>query len=50
VDAVAVESQPSDTRYGFADAAIQVAQRSRFKNTSQADASMKFKVKFALAE
>lgn len=50
LEAVALESTPADPRYGFADAAIQVAQRSRFKNSSDQPASMKFKVKFALKE
>jgi TonB family protein len=50
MDVVAVESTPADPRYGFADAAIQVAQHSRYKNSGQEPASLKFMVKFALKE
>jgi TonB family protein len=50
VDVVVLETQPADPRYGFADAAIQVAQRTRFSNGSNQSGAMKFKVKFALAE
>ena len=50
VDVAVLEVQPADPRYGFADAAIQVARLTRFTNGSNQSASMKFKVKFALQE
>jgi len=50
LNAIALESTPADPRYGFGDAAVQVAKLSRFKNSGQEPASMKFKVKFALKE
>jgi TonB family protein len=50
LDARAVEVQPADPRYGFAEAALQVARNSSYVNTTQQAARMKFMVKFALAE
>ncbi len=50
VDARVLDVQPADPRYGFADAALQVAWKSSFRNSTQQVASMKFKVKFELTE
>jgi TonB family protein len=50
LDARAVEVQPADPRYGFAEAALQVARNTSYANTTRQTASMKYKVKFALAE
>ncbi|HUQ08934.1 MAG TPA: M56 family metallopeptidase [Steroidobacteraceae bacterium] len=50
VKADVVEVTPADPRYGFADAALQVAQRSQYKNDTRQEATFFFKVKFALAE
>jgi TonB family protein len=48
MDARVLEVQPADPRYGFADAALQVARNASFRNSTQQAASMKFKVKFDL--
>jgi TonB family protein len=48
VDARVVKAEPADPRYGFADAALQVARGSTFENTTHQAASMRFMVKFAL--
>lgn len=49
-DVSVVEVQPADPRYGFADAAIQVAQQSQYRNTSAQVSTLKFMVKFALTD
>jgi TonB family protein len=46
VDVRVLEVQPADPRFGFADAALQVAQNNVYGNTSQQAGSMKFKIKF----
>jgi TonB family protein len=48
VDARVVKVEPMDPRYGFADAALEVARKSRFSNSTQQVSSMRFMVKFAL--
>jgi TonB family protein len=50
VDARVVDVQPADPRYGFADAALQVARQSAFTNDTRQVASMRFKVLFALSD
>jgi TonB family protein len=48
VDARVLKAEPADPRYGFADAALEVARNNRYANSTQEVASMKFMVKFAL--
>jgi TonB family protein len=48
VDARVLKVEPADPRYGFADAALEVARRSQFANSTQPRSSMRFMVKFAL--
>ena len=48
VDARVIKAVPADQRYGFGDAALEVARNTRYVNTSGEPASHKFKVKFAL--
>ncbi len=48
VNAAVLEVQPADPRYGFAAAAIQVAQNNQYRNPNAEVSSAKFKVKFAL--
>ena len=48
VDARVLKVEPADPRYGFADAALEVARNNRYANSTQQVASMKFMVKFAL--
>jgi TonB family protein len=48
VDARVVKIEPSDPRYGFADAALLVARNSTYTNNRQQPASFRFMVKFAL--
>jgi TonB family protein len=48
VSARVLKVEPEDARYGFADAALEVARHSQFSNASQQVSSMRFKVKFAL--
>jgi TonB family protein len=50
VDVRVVETQPADPRFGFGEAASQVARDSQFRNSTGKNAIFKFKVKFALAE
>jgi TonB family protein len=49
VDARVLEVQPADPRYGFADAALEVARNTTYANTHQRPASLRFKVKFDLS-
>ncbi|HEU4779113.1 MAG TPA: M56 family metallopeptidase [Steroidobacteraceae bacterium] len=49
VDARVLEVLPADPRFGFADAALQVAYKATFVNENPRVASMRFKVKFDLA-
>jgi len=48
VDARVLKVEPADPRFGFADAALEVARRSQFANSTQQVSSMRFMVKFAL--
>jgi beta-lactamase regulating signal transducer with metallopeptidase domain len=48
VDARVLDVQPADPRFGFADAALQVARNTSYANTSEKVGSLKFKVKFDL--
>ena len=48
VDARVVKVEPEDPRFGFADAALQVARNSTYTNTQQQPASFRFKVNFVL--
>jgi TonB family protein len=48
VDARVVEVEPVDPRYGFADAALEVARNTTYGNPHQRAASLRFKVKFDL--
>lgn len=48
VDARVLSVEPADARFGFADAALQVARNTTYVNTRQQPASFQFKVKFAL--
>ncbi len=48
VDARVVQVEPADPKFGFADAALQVARNSRYSNTSPQVGTMKFKVRFDL--
>jgi TonB family protein len=48
VDARVVEAEPADPRYGFADAALEVARNTTYGNPHQRPASLRFKVKFEL--
>jgi TonB family protein len=50
VDARVLDVQPADPRFGFADAALQVARSNGYSSQNQQGGSMRFKVKFALAE
>jgi outer membrane biosynthesis protein TonB len=50
VDARVLDVQPADPRFGFADAALQLARNNSYGNTTQQVGSMKFKVKFDLTE
>lgn len=50
VDARVVKVQPAEPRFGFADAALQVARSTTFGNPGQQVASMRFMVKFDLQE
>jgi TonB family protein len=48
VDARVLEVEPADPRYGFADAALEVARNTTYGNPHQKPASLRFKVKFDL--
>ena len=48
VNAAVLEVQPADPRYGFAEAALQVAQNNQYRNPNAEVSSVKFMVKFAL--
>lgn len=48
VDARVLKVEPAEPRFGFADAALQVARTSTFSNSTQQVASLRFMVKFAL--
>lgn len=50
VDARVLNVQPADPRFGFADAALQVARNTRFANASPQTGSLKFMVKFEMAK
>jgi len=50
VDARVVTVEPADPRYGFADAALQVARNSTYTNTQRQPASLRFKVNFVLGD
>ena len=50
VDARVLQVEPADPRYGFADAALQVARKSGFTNDTRQVASLRFMVKFALTD
>ena len=50
VDARVVKVEPADPRFGFADAALQVARNSTYTNTQQQPASLRFKVNFVLGD
>lgn len=50
VDAHVVKVQPADARYGFADAALQVARNTQYRNTAQRPSTFRFMVKFALTD
>jgi beta-lactamase regulating signal transducer with metallopeptidase domain len=50
VDARVLKVEPADPRFGFADAALQVARSSAFSNSTQQVASLRFMVKFALEQ
>jgi TonB family protein len=50
VDARIVTVEPADPRFGFADAALQVARNSKYGAPYQQPSTFKFKVKFALTE
>lgn len=46
VDARVLDVQPADPRFGFADAALQIARNSEYRNPQQQPSSVKFRVKF----
>jgi TonB family protein len=48
VNVSVLEVQPADPRYGFAAAAVRVAQNSQYQNSRAEVSSMKYKVQFAL--
>jgi beta-lactamase regulating signal transducer with metallopeptidase domain len=48
VDARVVKVEPAEPRFGFADAALQVARTGTFSNSTQQVASLRFMVKFDL--
>ena len=48
VDARVLKVEPAEPRFGFADAALQVARTSTFSNSTQQVASLRFMVKFDL--
>jgi TonB family protein len=48
VDARVVKVEPADARFGFADAALQVARNTTYKNPQQQPSSFQFMVKFTL--
>jgi TonB family protein len=50
VDARVLEVKPADPRFGFADAALQVAYKAQFVNENPQVSSMRFMVKFDLKE
>ena len=50
VDARILKVEPADPRFGFAEAALQVARDSKYGSPSQQPSTFKFMVKFALAE
>jgi TonB family protein len=50
VDVVVVKAQPADPQFGFADAALQVARSTKYRNSSNETASFVFMVKFALQD
>lgn len=50
VDARVLEVDPADPRFGFADAALQVARNTEYGAPSRQPSTLKFKVKFALTE
>jgi TonB family protein len=50
VDARLVKVEPADPRFGFADAALQVARNAKYGAPQQQPSSFRFKVKFELAE
>jgi TonB family protein len=47
VDARVINVEPADPRFGFADAALQVARNTKYKNPQQQTGSFRFMVKFA---
>jgi TonB family protein len=50
VDVRVLKVEPADPRFGFADAALQVARNSEYGAPSRQPSTLKFMVKFALAE
>jgi TonB family protein len=50
VDARVLEVEPTDPRFGFADAALQVARNTKYGAPYQQPSTFKFKVKFALTD
>ena len=48
IDVRVLEVQPASPEYGFAEAAIEVARRTKFTNPRQEVSYMTFMVKFAL--
>jgi len=50
VEARVVKVEPADPRFGFADAALQVARNTTYKNPLQQPSSFRFMVKFALTD
>jgi TonB family protein len=50
VDVVVVKAQPADPQFGFADAALEVARSTKYRNSRNETASFVFMVKFALQD
>jgi hypothetical protein len=50
VDARVVNVQPADPRYGFAEAALQVARNTTYRSPQMQPSSLRFMVKFALTD
>jgi TonB family protein len=50
IDARIVRVEPADPQFGFGDAALQVARNTRYENSGSQTGTLKFMVKFALAE
>jgi len=50
VDVRVVKAEPADPRFGFGDAAMEVARKTKYSNPSQQPSSITFAVKFALAD